>query len=69
MSVFREMRKSSVENHFALPLLEKGQNLIIMIQYKAGSERQKGKVVTSEITDLRTGTDPKGLWCYLNTLT
>lgn len=63
------MRRSTVENHFAPPLLEKGQNLIIMIRYEAGSEWQKGKVVTSEITDLRTGTDPKGLWCYLNPLT
>lgn len=29
--MFREMRCSRAENHFALPILEKGQSLIIMI--------------------------------------
>ena len=42
-SVFRKMTCSKVENHFALPLLEKGQRLVIMIPHKACSERQKGK--------------------------
>lgn len=69
VSVFRETRGSRVENHFALPLLEKGQNLIIMIPHKADSERQKGKVATFEITGLRTGSDLKGLWSHPNPLT
>lgn len=61
VSVFRGMTCSRLENHFALLLLEKGQNLIIMIPHKAGSERQKGKMATSEIIDLRNETDLKGL--------
>lgn len=34
-------RYSRGENHFALPLLEKGQSPVIMIPHKACSKRQK----------------------------
>lgn len=59
--MFRKMTCSKVENHFALPLLEKGQRLVIMIPHKACSERQKGKGAMFEITDFRAGTNLKSL--------
>lgn len=42
--MFREMRCSRAENHFALPILEKGQSLIIMIPHRACSGWQKEKM-------------------------
>lgn len=59
--MFREMRCSRVENRFVLPLVGKGQGLITMISHKAYSERQGGKVATSEITGLRAGTTLMGI--------
>lgn len=57
--MFREMRCSRIETHLALPFLEKGQSLIIMIPHKACAKRPEGKVATPGLTDLRAGTTLK----------
>lgn len=62
--MFREMRCSRVENHFALPLLEKGQSLIITIPRKACSERQRRKVAQSKITVSVLGQLLRAFWFY-----
>lgn len=56
------MRCSRIENHLAVPFLEKGQSLIIMIPHRAHSKRQEGKVAISELPDLRAGTTLKSRW-------